>query len=126
MLRLWLKVGVTKYAHQAIRRGEADEIWAYSSSGYSDLIIYGWKKKLIDWGFLVRIWQRWNRYIIMDDQAGIDCSGLVTRTNFPQYLTALISVTGRDLSNVTQCKATVCNALWGSGNPDISGIGVCI
>lgn len=62
----------------------------------------------------------------MDDQAGIDCSGLITRTDFPQYLTALISVTGRDLSNVTHCKAIVCNALWGSGNPDISGIGVCI
>lgn len=61
----------------------------------------------------------------MGDQA-IDCSGLVTRISILQYLTALRSVTGEDLSNITHCKATVCNALWGSGNPDISGTGVSI
>lgn len=64
--------------------------------------------------------------ITMDVQAKIDCSGLVTRTSFSQYLTALRNMAGEDLSNVTYCKTTVCNALWGSGNPDISGIGMII
>ena len=62
----------------------------------------------------------------MDNQAVIDCSRFVSVFNESQYFTALTSVFGEDLSRLTQCKATVCNAIWGSGNPDISGIGVCI
>ncbi|MCJ1270355.1 hypothetical protein MMC22_010251 [Lobaria immixta] len=61
----------------------------------------------------------------MGDQE-VDCSGLITRTSILRYLTTLRNVTGEDLSNITNCKAAVCNALWGSGNPDISGTGMIV
>lgn len=45
-------------------------------------------------------------------------------TTFPAYVTKMREVTSNDFSLVSQCKSQVCNALWGSGNSDISGIGV--
>lgn len=55
----------------------------------------------------------------------VSCSSLASRTNFASYIATIKDVTGNNLTLVDQCRAEVCNALWGSGNPDVSGIGVC-
>ena len=60
----------------------------------------------------------------MANNTRLNCSDLTSRTNFPDYITAIRNATGNNFALVDQCKAEVCNALWGSGNPDISGIGV--
>ncbi|KAF1834755.1 hypothetical protein BDW02DRAFT_568721 [Decorospora gaudefroyi] len=55
-----------------------------------------------------------------------DCIALSTRTKFTTYMDSLRNVTGGDFSLVKDCRAQVCGALWGTGNPDISGIGMVI
>jgi hypothetical protein len=60
----------------------------------------------------------------MDNSTNIDCSSLAVRKHFKDYIQALnLTFTG-NFNLVEKCKPQVCNALWGSGNPDISGIGV--
>jgi hypothetical protein len=54
------------------------------------------------------------------------CIALSTRTDFAAYIDLLRNATGGDFSLVKDCKTNVCGALWGSGNPDISGIGMAI
>lgn len=57
----------------------------------------------------------------------VDCSPLATRNDFKAYISLLLT-DGAEV-NVTllqQCKAQVCTALWGEGNPDVSGVGVRI
>ena len=54
------------------------------------------------------------------------CLALSTRTDFAAYIDLLRNATGGDFSLVKDCKTNVCGALWGSGNPDISGIGMAI
>lgn len=55
----------------------------------------------------------------------LNCTGLDDRQgSFANYLTKVRSATNGDFVEVNQCKAQVCTALWGDGNPDISGIGV--
>ncbi|CAD0109157.1 unnamed protein product, partial [Aureobasidium uvarum] len=44
--------------------------------------------------------------------------------SFVAYIQRLRNATNHDLSLVQQCKIQVCTALWGSGNPDISGMSV--
>lgn len=56
----------------------------------------------------------------------ISCSNLASRTDFGSYVTALRAATGNNFSLVGDCRTEVCNALWGFGNPDISGIGVSL
>jgi hypothetical protein len=55
-----------------------------------------------------------------------NCLALSTRTNFSGYTALLRNVTNGNFSLVTECRREVCGALWGSGNPDISGIGMAI
>ena len=62
----------------------------------------------------------------MANNSSIDCSNLSSRTNFASYITLISNATGGDFSFVNECRASVCGALWGSGNPDISGIGMAI
>ncbi|KAI9724105.1 MAG: hypothetical protein M1812_000824 [Candelaria pacifica] len=62
----------------------------------------------------------------MTDSHHTDCSGLVSRTDFASYISAIRNATGNNFTRVEDCKADVCNALWGSGNADISGIGMII
>jgi len=62
----------------------------------------------------------------MANNSSIDCSNLSSRTNFASYITSIRNVTGGDFSLVNECRALVCGALWGSGNPDISGIGMAV
>ncbi|KAL8691746.1 MAG: hypothetical protein Q9218_003095 [Villophora microphyllina] len=56
----------------------------------------------------------------------IQCSSLRSRTDFTSYIAAIRASTGDNLSRVTDCKVEICCALWGSGNPDVSGIGVSL
>lgn len=60
----------------------------------------------------------------MADASIIDCPGLDSRTDFTSYVTTLRAMIGNDTSLLNHCKSEICNALWGSRNPDISGIGV--
>jgi len=62
----------------------------------------------------------------MANNSSIDCSNLSSRTNFASYIASISNATGGDFSLVNECRASVCGALWGSGNPDISGIGMAI
>lgn len=54
------------------------------------------------------------------------CSAFTSRTNFEDYIGVLRNVTHGDFSLVRECRSEICSALWGSGNPDISGIGMAI
>ncbi|KAL9600982.1 MAG: hypothetical protein Q9219_002804 [cf. Caloplaca sp. 3 TL-2023] len=62
----------------------------------------------------------------MTNATVIRCSNLASRTDFSSYIAAVRATTGDDLSLISSCKAEICDALWGSGNPDISGIGVSL
>jgi hypothetical protein len=54
----------------------------------------------------------------------IDCSSLATRTQFNAYARLLLNATNGTLESLYPCRTDVCNALWGEGNSDISGVGV--
>lgn len=53
------------------------------------------------------------------------CSLLDVRKGFAEYVALLHNASGLDLDLVKTCKSDVCVALWGGGNPDITGVGVC-
>ncbi|USP78483.1 hypothetical protein yc1106_05757 [Curvularia clavata] len=55
-----------------------------------------------------------------------DCITLSSRKDFTSYINLLRNLTNGDFSQVSSCRREVCGALWGSGNPDISGIGLAI
>ena len=61
----------------------------------------------------------------MANRTFINCGTLTSRTSFPSYIASIRNATADNFTLVAQCKAEICNALWGSGNPDISGVGVC-
>jgi hypothetical protein len=44
--------------------------------------------------------------------------------DFNKYIEQLRTETDFVTSNLTICKKEICIAIWGNGNPDISGIGV--
>ena len=54
----------------------------------------------------------------------MNCTALRSRQHFANYIHLINETTKGNFSLVRACKADVCTALWGSGNPDISGIGV--
>ena len=60
----------------------------------------------------------------MANRTFINCDSLDSRTSFSTYIASIRNATTDDFALVGQCKAEICNALWGSGNPDISGVGV--
>jgi hypothetical protein len=53
-----------------------------------------------------------------------NCTALSYRSGFSDYITLLRNTTGNDFNVVQDCRLEICGALWGSGNPDISGIGM--
>jgi hypothetical protein len=55
-----------------------------------------------------------------------DCIALSSRTHFTTYVGLLRNATGGNFSLIQDCRIEVCGAIWGSGNPDISGIGMAI
>jgi len=60
----------------------------------------------------------------------LNCTLLATRSNFPDYIQVLRNETGTGINSTMNltllgfCRPEVCNTLWGTGNADISGIGV--
>jgi hypothetical protein len=56
----------------------------------------------------------------------INCTVLSSRTDFATYTELLRNATSNDFSRVADCRLQVCGALWGTGNPDISGIGMVV
>ena len=62
----------------------------------------------------------------MANTTSINCSQLSTRTDFKGYINLLSIATDGNFSLVDSCKSEVCAALWGSGNPDISGVGMTV
>lgn len=65
-----------------------------------------------------------NRQPVMANRTSINCGSLESRTSFPKYIASIRNATADNFTLVSQCRAEICNALWGSGNPDISGVGV--
>lgn len=53
------------------------------------------------------------------------CSRLEQLNDFGDYIDTLKSETQFGAAKLRTCKAEICNAIYGNGNPDISGIGVC-
>lgn len=56
----------------------------------------------------------------------VSCAALSERTSFSSYIHLLREIAGDDwtVSALRPCQLEICSALWGTGNPDISGIGV--
>ena len=52
------------------------------------------------------------------------CSNLTEFNNFIDYIELLRNETDFQQQKILGCKKQICSALWGVGNPDISGIGV--
>ena len=55
----------------------------------------------------------------------VNCDLLDSRSNLAAYIGAIRNVTNGNLTVAMDCRSAICNALWGSGNPDVDGIGVC-
>jgi len=53
-----------------------------------------------------------------------NCTKLLSLRDFNKYIEQLRLETNFDTNNLTLCREGICNAIWGTGNPDISGIGV--
>jgi hypothetical protein len=62
----------------------------------------------------------------MDNSTFANCSLLATRTSFTAYVQALNTTTDFNTTLLEACQSDICNALWGDGNADISGIGVSV
>ncbi|KAF5588187.1 hypothetical protein FPCIR_7205 [Fusarium pseudocircinatum] len=56
----------------------------------------------------------------------IDCSQWTQLNDFSEYIQDLDSKTQFNKSILESCKSEICNAIYGTGNPDISGIGVAV
>lgn len=56
----------------------------------------------------------------------IDCSALVPISGFQEYITHVRDETGFNTTLLRFCQMEICGALWGVGNPDVSGIGVSL
>ncbi|KAF5986210.1 hypothetical protein FCOIX_1698 [Fusarium coicis] len=56
----------------------------------------------------------------------IDCSQWTELNDFSEYIQDLDSKTRFNKSILESCKSEICNAIYGTGNPDISGIGVAV
>lgn len=52
------------------------------------------------------------------------CAGLDSLSDFSRYVDLLNARTGFKTARLENCKAVICEAVYGTGNPDISGIGV--
>jgi hypothetical protein len=59
-----------------------------------------------------------------ENVTAVNCTALASRSSFPTYIQALRNESGDNFTLLGVCKLEVCNALWGTGNADISGIGV--
>lgn len=53
-----------------------------------------------------------------------ECSQWKDLNDFSEYVQSLHSKTRFDKAALELCHSEICNAIYGTGNPDISGIGV--
>ena len=53
-----------------------------------------------------------------------DCSTLADLDAFPEYIELLRNETAFNPPLLAYCQSDICSALWGIGNPDVSGVGV--
>lgn len=53
-----------------------------------------------------------------------NCSSLESLGDFNECISLLESETHFNETILLQCQREICVAIWGEGNPDISGIGV--
>lgn len=67
---------------------------------------------------------QFDKHSAMSNHTSINCESLASRTSFSSYVASIRNASANNFTLVNQCKAEICNALWGSGNPDISGVGV--
>jgi hypothetical protein len=56
----------------------------------------------------------------------VDCSQWTELDDFSSYIRLLDSRTQFKKDNLEACQSEICTAIYGTGNPDISGIGVAI
>ncbi|ORY71684.1 uncharacterized protein BCR38DRAFT_17683 [Pseudomassariella vexata] len=56
----------------------------------------------------------------------MDCSILVDFESFEQYMQLLGNTTNFGVDSMRACQPVICRAIWGTGNPDISGIGMFV
>lgn len=63
---------------------------------------------------------------VTDQPTFANCSLLIARKDFAGYIQELNLTTGFNVTLLEACKGDICNALWGDGNADISGIGVSL
>lgn len=54
-----------------------------------------------------------------------NCDALAQLDDFSGYVDILRVETEFDETRLEVCKSEICIAVYGTGNPDISGIGVC-
>jgi hypothetical protein len=54
-----------------------------------------------------------------------NCNALAQLDDFSDYVDILHDETEFDETRLEVCKNEICIAVYGTGNPDISGIGVC-
>lgn len=54
-----------------------------------------------------------------------NCDALVDMDDFTKYVGILAKQTDFEEARLEVCKNEICIAVYGTGNPDISGIGVC-
>jgi len=54
----------------------------------------------------------------------VDCSALADMTGFQEYMQLIRNETKFNTTLLGFCQNEICGALWGVGNPDVSGIGV--
>ncbi|KAJ4047057.1 hypothetical protein NW756_005132 [Fusarium oxysporum] len=56
----------------------------------------------------------------------INCSQWTELNDFSEYIQDLDSETHFNEGILESCKSEICNAIYGTGNTDISGIGVAV
>ncbi|KAF6827402.1 hypothetical protein CMUS01_09024 [Colletotrichum musicola] len=62
----------------------------------------------------------------MTTVGGPDCASLESLTDFDDYVRRVRRETQFEDALLEKCRVTICSAIWGDNNPDISGIGVSI
>lgn len=53
-----------------------------------------------------------------------NCRALESLEGFDDYIALLRNETGLSKTGLSECRREICVAIWGDGNPDISGIGI--
>ncbi|KAK3328583.1 hypothetical protein B0T19DRAFT_462203 [Cercophora scortea] len=59
------------------------------------------------------------------NQTQLDCSVFSDMSGFQQYMELIRNETDFNATLLGFCRNEICGVLWGIGNPDVSGIGIC-